>query len=142
MMTLPVWMLLGFATWTLLVLMFTVGIYRWSRILTARQGIAEFRSDRPEGAEWYQRATRAHMNCIENLPVFGAIVFGLYVSGTTGAVVDGLCVSILAARVLQSLVHIGFAQGSRVVPVRFSLYSVQLVAFLALLGMIVRTAVG
>jgi uncharacterized MAPEG superfamily protein len=136
MMTLPVWMLLGFATWTLLVLMFTVGIYRWSRILTARQGIAEFRSDRPEGADWYQRGTRAHMNCIENLPVFGAIVFGLYVSGTGGPMVDALCVAVLVARVAQSLVHISLPQTSRVVPVRFSLYSVQLVVFLVLLGTI------
>ena len=32
-MTLPVWMLLGFATWTVLLLLVTVGIYRWSRIL-------------------------------------------------------------------------------------------------------------
>jgi uncharacterized MAPEG superfamily protein len=140
MMTLPVWMLLGFATWTLLVLMFTVGIYRWSRILTARQGIGEFRSDRPEGADWYQRGTRAHANCIENLPVFGAIVFGLHLSGTSGPVVDALCVGVLVSRVLQSLVHISFPQTNRVVPVRFSLYSVQLVAFLALLGMIVRSA--
>jgi hypothetical protein len=33
-MTIPVWMLLGFAAWTLLLLSTTVGVYRWSRILT------------------------------------------------------------------------------------------------------------
>jgi hypothetical protein len=32
-MTIPMWMLLGFATWTLLLLMATVGVYRWVRIL-------------------------------------------------------------------------------------------------------------
>ena len=41
-MTLPVWMLLGFATWTALLLLFTIGIYRWSRIFTGRDAIAEF----------------------------------------------------------------------------------------------------
>jgi hypothetical protein len=27
-----VWMLVGFATWTVLLLLATVGVYRWSRI--------------------------------------------------------------------------------------------------------------
>src|SRR5689334_5113133 len=30
-MTIPVWVLLGFAGWTLLILLLSVGIYRWSR---------------------------------------------------------------------------------------------------------------
>ena len=33
-MTVPVWMLLAFATWTVVLLLGTVGVYRWSRILT------------------------------------------------------------------------------------------------------------
>jgi hypothetical protein len=32
----PVWVLVGFATWTVLLLLATVGVYRWSRILTGR----------------------------------------------------------------------------------------------------------
>ena len=32
-MPIPVWVLLGFAAWTLLILFATVGVYRWSRIL-------------------------------------------------------------------------------------------------------------
>ena len=32
-MTIPMWMLLGFAAWTLLLLMATVGVYRWVAIL-------------------------------------------------------------------------------------------------------------
>lgn len=74
-MTVPVWMLLGFATWTVLLLLFTIGIYRWSRILSGRVPIRQFPADAVGGEEWYRRATRAHANCIENLPVFGAIVF-------------------------------------------------------------------
>ena len=78
-MTVPVWMLVGFAAWTVLLLLATVGVYRWSRILTGRVPIRSFRADQIEGADWYKRAMRAHANCVENLPVFGAIVFGLYV---------------------------------------------------------------
>ena len=83
-MTLPVWMLLGFAAWTVLLLMATVGIYRWSRILAGIAPIASFRTDQLEGAGWYQRGTRAHANCIENLPVFAAIVIALQ-AGSVGA---------------------------------------------------------
>ena len=50
-MTLPVWMLLGFATWTVLLLLATVGIYRWSRILTGDGPISEFRADEIEGKD-------------------------------------------------------------------------------------------
>ena len=84
-MTTPVWMLLGFAGWTVLLLLGTVGVYRWSRILTGTVPIRSFRADPIEGAEWYRRALRAHANCIENLPVFGGIVFALS-SGTSPAV--------------------------------------------------------
>ena len=32
-MTVPIWMLLGFAAWTLLLLLLTIGIYRWFRVV-------------------------------------------------------------------------------------------------------------
>ena len=58
-MPIPVWVLLGFATWTLLILFATVGVYRWSRILTGRTAIATWRADEQQGSEWYRRAMRA-----------------------------------------------------------------------------------
>ena len=76
------------AAWTLALLMATVGVYRWGLILFARAGIASFPSDAREGAGWYQRGTRAHANCIENLPVFGAIVYLVTTLGLTGPMVD------------------------------------------------------
>lgn len=139
-MTIPQWTLLGFATWTLLLLMATVGVYRWVRILFARAGIASFRSDQLEGEDWYRRGTRAHANCIENLPVFGAIVFVITAIGLKGPMVDFLCVAILAARVVQSTVHVSHAQTDAFVAVRFSFYSVQLVSFLVLIVMVVFAA--
>jgi uncharacterized MAPEG superfamily protein len=137
-MTVPVWMLLGFAAWTLVLLLATVGVYRWSRILTGRVPIREFRADRVEGEDWYRRAMRAHANCIENLPVFGAIVLAIYVSGVRGAVVDGVSVAILAARVVQSLVHVCFVQTNQVVSVRFTFFSIQVVGFLVLTVIVVQ----
>jgi uncharacterized MAPEG superfamily protein len=135
-MCVPVWMLLGFATWTALLLLFTVGLYRWSRIFTGRTAIRDFPADASGGDDWYRRATRAHANCIENLPVFGAVVFALYVGGVQGPVVDALCVAILAARICQSLIHVCFVHSNAVASWRFGFFFVQFVGFFWLIGFI------
>ena len=129
-MILPVWMLVGFAAWTVLLLLATVGVYRWSRILTGRVAIREFRADQIEGADWYKRAMRAHANCVENLPVFGAIVFGLHVGNVGSALVNALAVAVLVARIMQSLVHVCFVQTDIATSVRFGFFFVQIVSFL------------
>ncbi|MGY2340826.1 MAPEG family protein [Pseudomonas sp. SDO5532_S415] len=133
-MTIPMWMLLGFATWTLLLLVATVGVYRWVRILFSNVPIGSFRSDQPEGEDWYRRGTRAHANCVENLPVFGAIVFVISALGIDSPAVNFLSVNVLIARVCQSLVHVSHVQTDRFVAVRFAFYCVQLVCFFALMG--------
>jgi uncharacterized MAPEG superfamily protein len=134
-MTIPQWMLLGFTTWTLVLLVATVGVYRWVRILLFGTPIASFRSDRLEGEDWYRRGTRAHANCVENLPVFGAIVFVISAIHLAGPFVDWLCIAILVSRICQSAVHVSHEQTDAFVAVRFSFYSVQLVSFLALIVM-------
>ena len=139
-MTIPMWMLLGFATWTLLLLMATVGVYRWVRILFSNVPIASFRSDQLEGEDWYRRGTRAHANCVENLPVFGAIVFVISALGVDGPAVNYLSILVLIARVCQSLVHVSHEQTDAFVAVRFSFFSVQLVSFFALIVMVARQA--
>ena len=140
-MTIPTWALLGFAAWTMLLLLLTVGVYRWLRILTGRVAIRDFPADAAGGEDWYKRATRAHANCIENLPVFGAIVYLITTIGLEGPMVDALCIATLAARIVQSCVHISRVQTNAFVAVRFSFYSVQLVSFLVLIVMAVRRAI-
>jgi uncharacterized MAPEG superfamily protein len=135
-MTIPVWMLLGFATWTALLLLFTIGIYRWSRIFSGRVAIRDFPADAAGGEEWYRRATRAHANCIENLPVFGAIVFALHVGHVTGGLVDGLSVIILVTRILQSMVHVCFVHTNAVASWRFGFFFAQFICFFWLIGII------
>jgi uncharacterized MAPEG superfamily protein len=132
-MTIPMWMLLGFATWTLLLLMATVGVYRWVRILFSNVPIASFRSDQLEGEDWYRRGTRAHANCVENLPVFGVIVFVISALGVDGPAVSYLSMIVLIARVCQSLVHVSHVQTDRFVAVRFTFFCLQLICFLALI---------
>ncbi|MGF6200152.1 MAPEG family protein [Pseudomonas laurylsulfatiphila] len=132
-MTIPMWMLLGFATWTLLLLMATVGVYRWVRILFSNVPIASFRSDQLEGEDWYRRGTRAHANCVENLPVFGVIVFVISALGVDGPAVNYLSIIVLIARVCQPLVHVSHVQTDRFVAVRFTFFCMQLICFLALI---------
>ncbi len=138
-MTVPVWMLLGFATWTILLLLATVGVYRWSRILTGRVPIRDFRADQVEGEDWYRRAMRAHANCVENLPVFGAIVFALHVSGVKSPAANAVAVIILVARIIQSLVHVSFVQTNIAVSVRFGFFFVQIVGFLWLVVIVLES---
>ena len=139
-MTIPIWMLLVFAAWTILLLAFTIGVYRWGLIFAGLAPINGFRADQPEGADWYKRAMRAHANCIESLPVFGAIVLALYVSDAGGPAADFASIGVLAARVMQSLVHVCLPQTSSVVAVRFTFLLVQLACFCALIVMIARHA--
>lgn len=139
-MTVPVWALLAFATWTMVLLLATVGVYRWSRILTGRVPVKGFRADQIEGSDWYKRAMRAHANCVENLPVFGAIVLALTVAGIRSSTVDYLCVAIVIARVAQSLTHVCFSQTNIVASMRFGFFFVQIVGFLWLVAIIVRQA--
>ena len=141
-MTIPLWMLLGFATWTLLLLMATVGVYRWFNIIFSKARIASFRSDQLEGEDWYRRGTRAHANCVENRPVFGAIVLVMTIIGLQGPTVDALCIAVLIARIIQSSVHVSHVQPDTFVAVRFSFFSVQLVCFLVLIVMIARHTAG
>jgi uncharacterized MAPEG superfamily protein len=131
-MSTPVWVLLGFAGWTLLILFATVGVYRWSRILTGRATVREWRADEDQGADWYRRAMRAHMNCIENLPVYAAIVVAIMASGVTSAWLDGLAIALLALRIAHSLWHIALTQTEVVAAIRFALYFAQILILFAM----------
>ncbi|WP_405235959.1 MAPEG family protein [Lentisalinibacter orientalis] len=139
-MTVPVWVLLAFAGWTLLTLTATVGLYRWGHILTGRASLSEWNPDVPQGSDWYRRAMRAHMNCVENLPVYGAIVVALVASGTTGPSLDLLAIVLIVARVCQTLLHIGTKPGEFTAGLRFAFFLVQLVCMVAMGGIVVARA--
>lgn len=139
-MTFPLWMLLGFAIWTALVLICTIGLYRLSRVFTGRAGMASFPADAPEGAAWYLRAMRAHANCVENLPLFAVVVFALYASGISSQATDAMAGIVLAARVVQSVVHVSTVQTDRIVSVRFTFFLAQLLCFLGIAAVVVAHA--
>ncbi|MFI8011941.1 MAPEG family protein [Acinetobacter sp. ABJ_C4_1] len=129
-MNIPTWILLAFAGWTLLILFSTVGVYRWSRILTGRATISEWQAGQPQGSDWYQRAMAAHRNCIENLPVFAAIVIAINHFELYRPVLDSLAIGVLVARIAQSLIHICLVQSDRVATWRFIFFFTQIIAMI------------
>jgi uncharacterized MAPEG superfamily protein len=131
-MTTPVWVLLLFAGWTLATLLATVGVYRWSHILTGRAALSEFRADDQQGSAWYRRAMRAHANCVENLPVYAAIVVAIVASGVRSSTLDTLAVVLLAARLLQTVTHVAFEQTDAIVGVRFTFFFTQIACMIGM----------
>jgi uncharacterized MAPEG superfamily protein len=131
-MSIPQWVLLGFAGWTLTVLFGTIGVYRWSRILTGRASISEWQADASQGSDWYKRAMRAHANCVENLPVYGAIVVFATAAGASSGFLNALALAFIAARICQTSVHIAFAQSDFVAAVRFAFFFAQAVCMFAM----------
>lgn len=140
-MTIPVLVLLAFAGWTLLTLTGSVGVYRWSRILTGRASVAEWRADVPQGSDWYQCAMRAHMNCVENLPVYSAIVVALVATGVSSSLIDNLAIAMLAARIAQTTVHIALPPTEMAASARFALFLVQVICMTAMGVIVAVTAV-
>jgi uncharacterized MAPEG superfamily protein len=129
-MTIPVWVLLLFALWTLLVLIVSVGTYRLSRIFKGQSRVREYAFPDLDKSDWHRRATRAHLNCVENLPVYGAIVVVIVISDLHSMVLDRLAVVFLAARIAQTLTHLLLPQTGRVTILRFVFFTVQLICML------------
>ncbi len=127
-MSIPGWAVLAFATWTIAILMLGVGIYRWSLILTGKAELKSFPGDEPHGSPLYRRVVRAHANCVENLPVFAAIVLAGQSAGVHSPTFDLLSAAVVPARIVQTSAHL--ASGSNAaIAVRFTFLSVQLAAF-------------
>jgi uncharacterized membrane protein YecN with MAPEG domain len=139
-MTLSLWMLLAFATWTLAVLLVGVGVRRWTLIFQRRASLTSFPGDTPHGGVAYRRAVRAHANCVENLPVFAAVVLVAAAARLSPPAFGALSAAVVAARVLQTLTHTLFAETNRTIAVRFAMFLVQILAMLAMTGALAAAA--
>jgi len=116
--------LLGFAAWTLLLLM-SLGVLRTIATLSGSRSANSFGPSGEDFPGLGHRLTRAHANCYESLPIVGAIL--LYAIATDQqALTDGLAYPFIAARILQSLTHLASTSNFMVL-VRFVFFAVQLV---------------
>lgn len=98
--------LLLFAVWTL-ILMFIYVFPRVALVLTMKKKANAWTRGQPtEDSPLLIRAQHAHMNCVENLPVYGAIVLAAAAMGRN-EVVDGLlATAFIGLRIAQSVVHL------------------------------------
>jgi uncharacterized MAPEG superfamily protein len=129
-MTTPLWCLVGFVAWTL-GLLSLIGIARISKVVAGKAQPTDFPAGVPHGSDAYWRLNRAHLNCLENLPLFASVVLVATVVGLRSPTLDTLARVYLGARVGQSLAHLS-SGGNLAVNVRFTFFLTQvgcLVAF-------------
>jgi uncharacterized MAPEG superfamily protein len=99
------------------------------RVLMVIRGEAKadsFTPGVPHGSDSYWRINRAHLNTLENLPIFAAIVLSGWVVGMETATFNRLAIIVVVARIVQSAIHI--ASGSvAAISFRFTALGVQLI---------------
>ena len=123
-MTFTLFALAGFIAWSLSLLGLMEAIR--ARLVLAKAVPANgFTPDNSNLSPFMQRLARAHANCLEGLPIFGGLMLLAVVAGKS-AITDPLALFFLAARVLQSLVHLSSVSASAVTA-RFVLFAVQMV---------------
>lgn len=135
-MLLSHWALLGFATWTLCLVFFTIGLPRLTAIARGQARPNSFDPSVPHGSDRYRRSMRAHANCIENLPIFAALVLLGSSLGVSDPLFQHAAFAVLPARILQSIAHIASAQ-NRAVLIRFIAFCAQLACFTVLIALLV-----
>jgi uncharacterized MAPEG superfamily protein len=131
MLTTPLACLLGFVGWTVL-LVLALASWRGVMVLRRERAINAFPSGLQHGSDPYWRLNRAHLNCLENVPLFASVVLVGHVAGVQTPLFATLATVYLVARIVQSLVHIS-SGSAPAVWVRFSAFSTQ-IACLVLMG--------
>ena len=115
--------LTGFVAWSLLLLV-VMELLRTRLVLTGAVSANGFTPDNANLSPFMQRLARAHANCIEGLPIFGGLMLIAVVNGWS-TVTDPLAYVFLAARILQSLIHLASVSATAVT-LRFSAFAVQM----------------
>jgi uncharacterized MAPEG superfamily protein len=88
------------------------------------------------------QAIRAHLNCVENLPVYTAIAVALLAARVTSPILDGLAITILVARICQSSIHLLVEQTNTVAGIRFAFFFVQAICMIAMGILVAISAQG
>ncbi len=112
-----------------------LAVVSWRGILILRRELAlnAVPSGTPHGPDVYWRLNRAHVNAVENLPIFGAVVVAGVLLGVSHPWFSTLAWTVLAGRLAQSIFHVS-GSSELVVSLRFSALFVQLAA---IAGMVV-----
>jgi uncharacterized MAPEG superfamily protein len=117
---------LGFALWTLLLMFISVN-WRVLEVLRGRPANSWGRDGAIAKPAIVVRMEHAHLNCLENLPVFAVLVFAAYFMGKQ-PVVDALACYVVYARVAQSTVHL-LGTSPALVLIRATFFVMQVLMF-------------
>lgn len=111
--------LLGFAAWTILMVML-LGLTRTGLVFAGKKKSNDFKATGEDLGSFGYRATRVHANCYENLPAAAAVMLYAIATNQT-AITDPLAFVFIALRVAQSSVHL-LSTAQPMVMIRFALY--------------------
>lgn len=112
-----------FVAWSLLLLVLMEAI-RAKMVFSKEIPANGFLPDNSNLSPFMQRLARAHANCLEGLPIFGSLMLIAVVAGKTG-MTDSLAALFLAARIVQSLIHL-CSVSPLAVTLRFSAFVIQM----------------
>ena len=110
--------------WTI-VLAFVVIGKRLSSVIGGEKDIHTFQPDGKDVGDFGLRATRAHLNSLEVLPLAAGIML-LAIATDNTAITDGLAMAFLYCRVIQSVIHL-ISVSKMMVLLRATFFSVQFV---------------
>jgi uncharacterized MAPEG superfamily protein len=132
----PIASLVLFAVWGLL-LVISIGTWRLAMAVSGNVPQGGFNPGTPHGGAAYWRLNRAHMNVVENLPFFGAIVLGGMIANVQEPNFQMLASIVLLARIAQTIIHV--TSGAQVaILLRFSAYLVQVFSMLGMAAMVLQ----
>ena len=115
--------LTGFVSWSLSLLVL-MEVIRSKLVMAGAIPANGFNPHNSNLSPFMQRLARAHANCVEGLPIFGGLMLIAAVAGRS-AVTDPLAYVLLAARILQSIIHLS-SLSALAVTLRFSAFAVQM----------------
>ena len=121
--------LIAFACWTIM-LVIGIGLLRGVVYLRGARPSMRFDPGGADVSEFSTRLCRAHANCYENLPIFGALV-AVALATDRAALVEPLAMWVFYARVAQTLIHLASVSPPAIM-LRFGFYLVQVVLMIVM----------
>jgi len=106
-------------------LLIVMEVIRTYLVISGKVAANGFTPDNAALSPFMQRLARAHANCIEGLPIFGGLL-GVAILISKTDVTDPLASTLLAARIVQSIIHL-VSTSQVAVSLRFTAFTVQMV---------------
>lgn len=131
----PIICLVVFAMWTVGLVALVLGPIRITKVLKREAPPSGFPPEVPHGSPFYRRLMRAHANCVENLPVFGAVVLSATVVGFTPPLLGTLATVYVAARMAQTTTHL-ISASNMAINIRFTFFLVQVACLIWMGGLV------